>query len=160
MDNGEQMYSIDLKGLQPGKHGMRFPISTPFFKEFGDNPIIKADLVADVVLEKTGLWLRLDLKIDGYVVVECDRCLGDLQMPVNVDEMITVSFSGVSRSSEQEEDQPEGDVIELDRNETTLDMSQVFYDYVCLSLPIQRIHPEGECDPVMMEKMKDILRNS
>jgi uncharacterized metal-binding protein YceD (DUF177 family) len=28
-----------------------------------------------------------------------------------------------------------------------LDMRQVVYDYVYMSLPIQRVHPEGECDP-------------
>ena len=36
--------------------------------------------------------------------------------------------------------------------------NQVFYDYVCLSLPIQKIHEEGACDPVMMERMKEILK--
>ena len=27
------------------------------------------------------------------------------------------------------------------------DLSQAVYDFVCLSLPLQRLHPEGECDP-------------
>ena len=156
MDTGEQLYSIDLKGLQAGVHRMEFPIETSFFKEFGENQIIGAGLKADVTLEKTGLWLRLGLKIAGEVVVECDRCLGDLKMPVAVDEVISVTFSGAAR--DPEEDQMGDDVIELDRSETTLDMSQIFYDYVCLSLPIQKVHPDGACDPIMMEKMKDILR--
>jgi uncharacterized metal-binding protein YceD (DUF177 family) len=27
-----------------------------------------------------------------------------------------------------------------------LDLSQDVYDYVCTSLPLQRMHPEGECN--------------
>ena len=43
-------------------------------------------------------------------------------------------------------------------SEQELDMSQIIYDYVNLSLPIKKVHPEGECDPEMMEKLKDILK--
>lgn len=158
MDKGEQLYRIDLKGLQPGKHRMEFPIETSFFAEFGENPILAADLKADVELEKTGLCMRLGLKIEGEVTVACDRCLSDLQLPVEVDETIAVTFSGASRVRDEEEERPDGDIIELERNETELDLSQVFYDYVCLSLPIQKVHEDGECDPDMIERMKEILK--
>lgn len=158
MDKGEQLYRIDLKGLQPGKHRMEFPIETSFFNEFGENQIIGANLKADVELEKTGLCMRLEMKIEGDVTVECDRCLSELQLPIDVEETIAVTFSGVSRVRDEEDERPDGDVIELERNETELDLSQVFYDYVCLSLPIQKIHEEGACDPIMMERMKEILK--
>ncbi|MBQ1648310.1 MAG: DUF177 domain-containing protein, partial [Bacteroidales bacterium] len=28
-----------------------------------------------------------------------------------------------------------------------LDLGQIVYDYICLSLPMQRVHPEGKCNP-------------
>ena len=31
--------------------------------------------------------------------------------------------------------------------EVEWDLSQAVYDFVCLSLPLQRLHPEGQCDP-------------
>jgi uncharacterized metal-binding protein YceD (DUF177 family) len=31
--------------------------------------------------------------------------------------------------------------------DTELDLSQAIYDYVCLSLPMQRLHADGECNP-------------
>ena len=35
----------------------------------------------------------------------------------------------------------------LSESDTDLDLSQIIYDYVCLSLPVQRVHEEGGCNP-------------
>ena len=32
-------------------------------------------------------------------------------------------------------------------------MSQIVYDYICLSLPLQRVHEEGECNPEVMARL-------
>ena len=50
------------------------------------------------------------------------------------------------------------EVILLDSDSADIDLSQIIYDYVSLSLPIKKVHPDGQCDPVMMEKLKDILK--
>lgn len=39
------------------------------------------------------------------------------------------------------------DVIFLDPSEYKLDMHQYIYEFVLLSLPVKRVHPEGQCDP-------------
>ena len=36
---------------------------------------------------------------------------------------------------------------EGNKDDIQIHMSQIVYDYVCLSLPLQRVHPEGECNP-------------
>jgi uncharacterized metal-binding protein YceD (DUF177 family) len=38
------------------------------------------------------------------------------------------------------------------------DLSQAVYDYVCLSLPIQRVHPEGECNPDTVRFLSQVER--
>ena len=48
------------------------------------------------------------------------------------------------------------DVMILDPSEAELDLSQFLYDYICLSLPLQRVHPKGKCNPVMLNKLKDL----
>ena len=47
----------------------------------------------------------------------------------------------------------EGDreIVWLPVTEENLDLSQAIYDYICLSLPVQRVHEEGECDPEAMK---------
>lgn len=155
MDIAQHTYRIDLKGLQNGRHRFDYLLPTEFFSEYGENPILKSDLKAVVDCEKAGMWMQLELSVDGTVTVACDRCLADLVLPVSVREKTTVRFSG-SRLPEGEEASDE-DIV-LDRNEGELDLSQLFYDVVCLSLPLQKVHPEGGCDPVMVEKMKEIMK--
>ena len=36
------------------------------------------------------------------------------------------------------------------QDEAELDLSQIIYDYVCLSLPMQRVHEDGGCNPEAM----------
>ena len=50
------------------------------------------------------------------------------------------------------------EVIVLVCSQGEFDLRFLIYDYVCLHLPLKKVHQEGECDPVMMEKMKDILK--
>ncbi|MBO4466670.1 MAG: hypothetical protein J5745_01020, partial [Bacteroidales bacterium] len=64
--------------------------------------------------------------LTGFVTVPCDRCLEPLQVPV-------------------EEDPSEEFKTELVKEDW--DLSQAVYDYICLALPMQRVHPEGECNP-------------
>jgi uncharacterized metal-binding protein YceD (DUF177 family) len=44
----------------------------------------------------------------------------------------------------------------LDPAESELDMRQFLYDYICLALPLQKVHKKGECDPEMIEKLNNL----
>ncbi|MBQ6244722.1 MAG: DUF177 domain-containing protein [Bacteroidales bacterium] len=70
-----------------------------------------------------GLTAEAACAIAGSVTVACDRCLEDLVIPVE--------------TSFEESYTPESD---------ELDLRQDVYDFVCISLPLQRVHPEGECN--------------
>ena len=41
----------------------------------------------------------------------------------------------------------EREIVWLPESDVDLDLGQIVYDYVCLSLPVQRVHPDGECNP-------------
>lgn len=147
-------YSIDIKSLAPGRSSFEYKIDNSFFKAFGNDMIKDAALDLRVDFDKASGWIGVLCSISGQVVVECDRCLSDLSLPVNISAPLTVKFSSVGA----DEDQADSDIIVLDKNEGELDLSQVVYDYVCLSIPLKKVHPDGECDPVMMKKMEELLK--
>ena len=43
------------------------------------------------------------------------------------------------------------EVIYLPESEGEYDLSQVVYDYICTSLPVQRVHPDGLCNTEVMK---------
>ena len=101
--------------------------------------------------------IELDLSITGNVTVKCDRCLADLTVPVDIQVPFSVMFSSYAADADADGDGAD-EVILLDSDSADIDLSQIIYDYVSLSLPIKKVHPDGQCDPVMMEKLKDILK--
>lgn len=144
---------IEIKGLANGEHRFIFPIDGSFFEAYENDSISDAVLEVEAVVEKEQGRMGMHLGIQGEVTVKCDRCLADLQMPVDIDTSLSIVFSSYGGDEEVSDE-----VIVLDRNSGELDLNQVIYDYVCLSLPIKKVHPEGQCDPEMMERMKDILK--
>lgn len=89
-----------------------------FFASFENSEIKDADLDIAVDIDNDEFEIAVECRIQGTVTVICDRCLEDLVLPV-------------STSFEEDE---------------TLDLNQDIYDFVCLSLPMRRVHPDGECN--------------
>ena len=98
--------------------------------------------------EKSGRYVGVDCEVDGSVTVACDRCLDDLVMPVSLDILLSVKFGDEESSEEHQEGERE--VIFIPQDNADMDLSQIVYDYVCLSLPMQRCHELGECNPTVM----------
>ncbi|MCF0166240.1 MAG: DUF177 domain-containing protein [Bacteroidales bacterium] len=144
--------NIDIKGLGSSVRSSHFDLDGAFFEAFESESIADATLSVDVDLRKSGLQIQGQMNARGFVVVPCDRCLEALRLDVDLEVPFVVMFSD---SQDQEQD---SELIVIGSGETQIDMSQFIYDYVCTSLPLQKVHPEGECDPVMMEKMKEIMK--
>ena len=146
-------FIIPLNGLAAGENRFSWHAGKEFFEVFENTEILDADLEVSVVVEKSGRYLGVDCAVDGTVTVACDRCLEDLQMPVGADIMLSVKFGDEESSDERQEGERE--IIFVPDGDAELDMSQVVYDYVCLALPMQRHHDEGQCNPDAVRYLSD-----
>ena len=139
------MFIIPLNGLTAGQHEYDWTVGKEFFEGFDNSEILDAELDAFVRVEKSGRYLGIDCEVTGDVTVECDRCLDELRMPIDVEIRLSVKYGEEESSDEHREGERE--VIFIPATDAEFDMSQIIYDYVCLALPMQRIHDEGECNP-------------
>ncbi len=146
----ENFLLIALNGLPSGKTVFEGRLSKEFFVEFGNSEILDADVRTVVTADKSGSYVGIDMTLEGNVTVECDRCLEDLVLPVRRTVLLEVKF-GDGQAQEQQEGERE--VLCLSRDNAELDLSQTAYDYVCLSLPLQRHHGEGGCNPEALKHL-------
>lgn len=146
----ENFLLIALNGLPSGKTVFEGRLGKEFFVEFGNSEILDADVKTIVTVDKSGSYIGIDMMLEGYVTVECDRCLEDLVFPVSRTVLLEVKF-GVGEAQEQQDGERE--VLYLSQDNTELDLSQTAYDYVCLSLPLQRHHGEGGCNPEALKHL-------
>ena len=140
-----ESFIIPLNGLTAGRSEFSRMVGKEFFESFENSEIIDAELEVRAAVEKSGRYVGVDCEVEGRVVVECDRCLEDLEMPVDVEIRLSVKYGDEMSSEDPQEGERE--VIFVPETDAELDMSQIVYDYVCLALPMQRVHPEGECNP-------------
>ena len=143
-------FIIPLNGLAAGMTEFSWQAGKEFFDSFENSEILGAHLDADVRVEKSGRYIGVDCDVRGEVTVECDRCLDELDMPIDVEIKLIVKYG--NEESSEEPQQGEREVIFIPETDAEMDMSQIIYDYVCLSLPMQRMHDEGECNPEVMKR--------
>ena len=118
-----QPFVVKLHGLGPALTEFDRRIGREFFESFGNPDVLDADFDACSDVYLRGDTVHIDCSIMGEITVPCDRCLEPLEL--SVDTGFSLDFS------------PEGD---------ELDFNQEVYDYICTALPMQRVHPEGECN--------------
>ena len=144
-----QRYSIAYKGLKNGRHDFRFEVDESLFEAFGSTEIKDGRCEVSVGMDRSEAQLILDVQITGYVVVECDRCLEDCRVPIDFEGRLVVKFS-------DEVHEYDGEVMWMLPGEDQVELAQYIYESIVLSLPYQRVHPEGECNPEMLERFRII----
>ena len=152
MDRLNQDIIIPVKGLPFGESSFRFEIGEPFFQAFENSQIKDADCSVRVQVVRHQTLLEIVCQVTGFVVVECDRCLEDLTLKVDIAPRLTVGFGNVEVEENGDGDE---DVLVIDRSQQELDLNQFVYDYVCLSLPLVKVHPEGKCNPEMLRYISE-----
>lgn len=142
-----ERYTIAFKGMKSGFYDFEFPIDGSLFRAF-ESPEIKDGVCrAKVRMERTEAQLALDVTITGEVTVPCDRCLEDCRIPVDFEGRLLVRFS-------EEQGEYDGEVLWLLPVEEEVDLTQYLYESIVLSLPYQRVHPKGACDPEMLKRFR------
>lgn len=148
-------FLIPLNGLSARKLNFQWHVGKEFFVGFGDSDIVDAQIVADVSVEKSGNYIGVDCALDGTITVPCDRCLEDLEIPVSEMVRLSVKFgSEPSDPSVASMTEDEREVVYLSAEEASMDMAQIIYDYSMLAIPLQRVHPDGGCNPDAIKYLK------
>ena len=133
-----------------------FIVGNDFFVSFEDTDIQDGNVNADLILTKNNSDLLIEIIIDGYVSLICDRCLEIYQQDVYFEDEVfinTINF-----------DDKENNVISFDKNRFNVNVARLIYDSVQLSLPIKHTHPEDKndnptCNPNVLDNFKKYIIN-
>ena len=152
MGDMKDAFIIPLNGLKQGRTRFSWKAGAEFFRNFDNKDIKDAEILVDVEVEKSGTYLGIDAVVSGNLTVACDRYGADVSLPVRSRISQSIKFGTEPVSGEEivvsEEDERETVYLPEDGGE--LDMSQTVYDFACLALPMKKVHPDGECDPVAL----------
>ena len=132
---------VDLNGLTSGERLWSGALDGKFFVSFGNTEILDADVSVEIKARKNEAKVLVDILMKGSLTVNCDRCLEELQIPVESEALLEVRHEGRTETAPEDD----RELVFIGVEETELDLSQVVYDYLCLSLPIQRHQEDVQC---------------
>jgi uncharacterized protein len=153
---GKSKYVIPFKGLKTGQHIFEFDINKEFFEPFSNVEINEASCRVEVELNKQTRILELSIHIKGYVKIRCDRCLEYFQLSRDILETLYVKFSDTEVVESD-------NIIIIPEKEHELDLTQIIYEYIMLSLTYESKHPEDKdgistCDPEIIKYLDEYSR--
>ncbi len=146
-------YTIPFSGLKEGKHLFEFTADDRFFAGFEQGEIERGDVAVQVELEKRSTYMALIFTIKGEVELTCDRCLEKYMQPIKSRNRLMVKFS-------EEKIEDDVEIIYLHPSEYQLEVAQLIYEFIVLSLPIRHVHPDDKegkslCDADMLKKLDE-----
>ena len=147
-------FIIPFEGLGIGNHEFVFDVNQLFFEEIAYSELKNGAVSIKLDLEKQENMLVLLFKISGRVEVICDRCAEEFNYPIEGDQQLLVQFG--DQFVEESED-----LIVIPRGDYEINLAPYIYEYICLMLPIQRIHPDDKsgksmCNPEMLKKLDEL----
>ncbi len=129
-------FDIDVIKFKEGVHEIDFSIEDNFFQQFEDNDIVeKGGLTVRVIMNKGANLIEMSFHIVGTVRLTCDRSLEEFDYPIDTTQEIIYKYG----SEEKEIDE---DVYMITRDTPSVNVAQLIYEFIILSLPAKKIHPD------------------
>jgi uncharacterized protein len=146
-------FIVPFKGLADGEHTFEFNVSRLFFEEYcgEDSDFNDGSFSVVVVLIKKYNILTINFDIKGSVVSACDRCLDDIDVKLDIQEVLYAKISN--------EEIDESDFITISPDEFEIDVSQYIYEIISINMPLRKVHEEKKCNKDMISRLKDLAVN-
>ena len=148
MMNSLELLKIDLKSMVSEETSLAFDLDDTYFAALDDAEVKRGSLHVSVSIRKATGFFELNFHTEGNVIVQCDRCLDDMEQPVESDNRLIVKLG----SDYSEED----DIIVVPEDEGILDTSWFIYEFVALVIPIRHVHAPGKCNPAMTKALEEL----
>jgi uncharacterized metal-binding protein YceD (DUF177 family) len=139
---------VDLKGLKDDEVSLVFDLDDIFFGALDQAEVKKGSLHVSVSIRKASGFFEILIHEAGTVIIPCDRCLDDMEQPVDTDARLIVRLG--------DENSEDGDTIVVAEDEGILDLTWIIYESMVLAIPIRHVHASGKCNTAMTEVLEEL----
>jgi uncharacterized metal-binding protein YceD (DUF177 family) len=142
-------YQIDLKSLLPATaYEFNYMLGDDFFESV-DGPEVKQGNV-NVLLSVIRVLsaFELDFYMSGMVAVPCDRCLDNIEVPIEVKNRLIVTFGEAYAETSDEH-------VIVSEEEGFINVAWYMYEFIALAIPIKHVHEPDGCNEMMASKLNE-----
>jgi uncharacterized metal-binding protein YceD (DUF177 family) len=150
-------FDLPFVGLKPGDHEYTYNIEDKFFTDYQQPDFTNCHAVVKLNLEKNTSFMMLKFEVGGKVDVICDRCGNTLTLDLWDEFNMIVKL--VDNPDEMNETEEDPDIYYISRTESHLHLGEWIYEFVTLSVPMQRMCAEDEVGgPQCNKEVLEMLR--
>lgn len=129
-------YDISFSGLKVGKHEFKFDINQEFFNLFDtEKEFSNSNITADALLDKHSSFMELEIKVSGSLELTCDISNDKFDYPIENEIKVLVKFG-------EDYDDSDSEIIVLPFNAAEVNIAQLIYEDVMLSVPMKKLSPD------------------
>lgn len=128
------LFGVNIVGLGLADHEFDFELNNGFFKQYGSEMITEGKLKATVSLNKHETFIETNFRIEGSIVLTCDRSLDEFDFPISINQKLMYKYGDEDKEISEE-------VMMIHRDTATLDLGQPMFEYIVLAVPIKKLHP-------------------
>jgi uncharacterized metal-binding protein YceD (DUF177 family) len=160
--NQSREFDIAFVGLKPGTHVFEYKVDKKFFAAYGEQDFIDCEASIKLSLEKNNGFMLLKFDIDGKAEVVCDRCGNNLTKQLWDEFNIIVKM--VENPDVMNEKEEDPDIYYISRGESHLHVADWLFEFVNLSIPLQKLCDENEagepqCNKEVLAQLKQMEEN-
>lgn len=142
-----KLYSVDLKNLSPGVHEFEYLLENKFFVDIDGDQVQKGKVKVNLTVKRSLVAFDMSFQLEGVVMVPCDRCLDEMELPIDTHNRLVVKF-GKDYAEESDE------VVVIPEDEGAINLAWFLYEFIALAIPMKHIHAPGKCNKTMSSKLK------
>ncbi len=145
-------FDIEFVGLKLGLHDFEYTIENTFFQDIDFIDFNSIKVLVKVKLVKKTTLLELNFESKGSVEVNCDISNEIYNQEINNSFDLVVKF-GQEFNNDNEE------ILILPHNEHKINIEQLIYELIALSIPQKRIHPgvvDGTLKSDVLDKLSEL----
>ena len=136
-----------MKNLTPGVHEYSYFLENQFFIDIDGDLVQKGKVDVYLKVKRSSMMFEMDFQIQGVVMVPCDRCLDDVEIPIDTQNRLVVKF-GKEYTEESEE------VVVVPEDEGAINLAWFLYEFIALAIPMKHVHAPGKCNKTMSSKLR------
>ncbi|KIC95074.1 YceD family protein [Flavihumibacter solisilvae] len=156
--NSRREFDIAFVGLKPGIHSFEYHIEDRFFEHYQQQDFKNMAAHVKLTLDKKTGFMLLKFEIGGKVEVTCDRC-GSPSLPWTLWDEFNIAVKLVENPEEMNDQEEDPDVYYISRGESHLHVSDWIYEFILLSLPMQKMcAPEEIGQPFCNKEALEMLK--
>ena len=130
----------------------QYQLDNEFFLDLDAPEVQKGQVNVTLKVRKTSGIYQLDFHTEGKVIVICDRCLDEMEQPIETEDRLKVKLG--SEYSEVD------DMVVVPEEEGYINVAWFIYEFIALSIPMKHVHAPGKCNKDMVSKLSKHLRVS